>query len=182
MSELPGPPLRLTYLGDFDGAHTRRWLRIFVERGHDVHAISYYAPRAELPGVTLHVLRPGAASSGEAHAASRSLGSRLPVGLQRLINGMRYSSAGLRRVVREIAPDVLHAHYAVEHGYYGSLARFHPYVVSAWGSDLLVDSRGINGLYFAKQALRAADLVTANDPALAMRAISLGVPRDKVAI
>jgi glycosyltransferase involved in cell wall biosynthesis len=183
VSDRPGPPLRLAYLGDFDGAHTRRWLRVFVERGHDVHAISYYQPRAELPGMTLHVLRPASASSGGgARPASRSLGSRLPVGLQRLINGMRYSRAGLRRVVQNIAPDLLHAHYVVEHGYYGLFARYHPYVVSAWGSDLLVDAYGINGLYFAKRALRAADLVTANDPALAMRAISLGVPRENVAV
>ncbi len=51
MSELPGPPLRIAVLGDFDGPHTRAWIQTFVERGHDVHAISYYAPLAELPGV-----------------------------------------------------------------------------------------------------------------------------------
>jgi len=29
---LPGPPLRIAVLGDFEGLHTRRWLEVFVER------------------------------------------------------------------------------------------------------------------------------------------------------
>ena len=63
----------------------------------------------------------------------------IPVGFMRLVHAARYARAGLRRVVREIAPDVLHAHYVVEHGFYGLVAGFHPYVVTAWGSDVLVE-------------------------------------------
>ena len=56
MNQLPGPPLRIAVLGDFEGLHTRRWLGVFVRRGHDVHAISYYRPSLDLPGVTVHAL------------------------------------------------------------------------------------------------------------------------------
>ena len=52
------PPLRIAVLGDFEGIHTRRWLEVFVERGHEVHAISYYWPRVHLPGVHVHSLKP----------------------------------------------------------------------------------------------------------------------------
>ncbi len=61
--------------------------------------------------------------------------------------------AGLRRVLDEIQPDVFHAHYAVEHGFYGAFADYHPYVVSAWGSDLLVESHKPLGKRIAGHAL-----------------------------
>jgi len=56
--------LRIAVLGDFDGVHTRSWLRWFIDRGHDVHAISFYPPAAPLDGVTLHVLKPRASLGG----------------------------------------------------------------------------------------------------------------------
>ena len=176
--ERPGVPLRIAVLGDFDGAHTRRWLRVFVERGHDVHAISYYRARLELPGVTLHVLSgaeaPSSATGVSDGSAASRMKSALPPSLLRLVNVLRYRRAGLARELASIAPDVFHAHYAVEHGFYGALSGFHPYVVSAWGSDLLVESYTPLGRLIAHFALHHADLVTANDPAMARRAVTLG--------
>ena len=183
MSELPGPPLRIAVLGDFDGPHTRSWVRTFVERGHNVHAISYYTPTADLPGVTLHVLsrRNPLSPAGERGGAS-NLRRRLPPNLLRLIQAVRYRRAGLRRVLDEIRPDVFHAHYAVEHGLYGATAGFHPYVISAWGSDLLVESHKRVGRRTASWALKCADLVTGNDASLVRRAVELGVAPEKAAV
>ena len=196
---LPGAPLRIAVLGDFDGPHTRAWLRVFVERGHDVHAISYYPPSAELPGVTLHVLSkrpllptqdllsaphdplsPGA-ERGRRPSLATTLRSAIPTSLLRYVHAWRYRRAGLRSLLDEIHPDVFHAHYAVEHGFYGAVG-YHPYVVSAWGSDLLVDSyRGLNRR-IARRALLAADLVTGNDASLVKRAVELGVPPERAAV
>jgi glycosyltransferase involved in cell wall biosynthesis len=99
-----------------------------------------------------------------------------------VLQSRRYLRAGLRRVLDEIQPDVFHAHYAVEHGFYGSFAGFHPYVVSGWGSDLLVESRKTFGRMIAQRALGRADLVTANDVSLARRAAELGVPEDRIEV
>jgi glycosyltransferase involved in cell wall biosynthesis len=181
----PEERLRIAVLGDFDGVHTRSWLCWFIERGHDVHAISYYAPREPIDGVTLHVLRPGAARSGRAPAgggASRIAGL-LPRGIMRIAQGLRYQRAGLGRVVRAIAPDVLHAHFVVEHGFYGALAGYHPYVVTAWGSDVLVEPQGdpITKL-IARWTMRRANLLTSNNRYMAERMIALGAPRRKVEV
>jgi glycosyltransferase involved in cell wall biosynthesis len=187
MNELPGPPLRIAVLGDFDGPHTRAWVRTFVERGHEVHAITYYTPDADLSGLTLHVLSKSGMPRGSARGVDRrdealapsanapSLASRLPPSFMRLIHAWRYRRAGLRRVLDEIKPDVFHAHYAVEHGFYGAFAGYHPYVISAWGSDLLIESHNALGRRIAKWALSKADLVTGNDASLIQRAVELGV-------
>ncbi|MEX2158068.1 MAG: glycosyltransferase [Dehalococcoidia bacterium] len=166
----PEHRLRICVLGDLEGVHTRSWLAYFVRRGHEVHALSYYAPSAGPPeGVALRALRPASGGGVLPREAARPgltprLARRLPPGIQRLVQLVRYRRAGLRRTVEEIAPDVLHAHYLVEHGFYGTSAAFHPYVVTAWGSDVLVDPvRSPLSRRIARFAIDHADLGTANN-------------------
>ena len=178
----PGGRLRIAVLGDFDGVHTRSWLRWFIERGHDVHAISYYPLAAPLDGVTLHVLRSRAQQPGGASTATDA-GMTIPRSVLRLVHGLRYQAAGLRRVLREIRPDVFHAHFLVEHGFYGALAGFHPYVVTAWGSDVLVEpQRDPVSKLIARWTLRRADLVTSNNAYMADRIVALGAARSKIEV
>lgn len=193
----PEHRLRFAVLGDIDGIHTQSWLAYFVARGHDVHAVSYYPPARPPEGVTVHALRPAAASGGRpANGARPGPASRLvPPGLQRLTNLLRYRRAGLRRTIDEIDPDVLHAHYLVEHGFYATSANVHPFVVSAWGSDVLVDAaHSTLNRAIARFTLRHASLATANNRHMAremvlklgidraaVQHIVLGVPREYIA-
>ena len=54
----PEHRLRICVAGDFDGPHTQSWVRYFVQRGHDVHGISYYGAARPPQGVQMHALRP----------------------------------------------------------------------------------------------------------------------------
>ncbi|MCK4656800.1 MAG: glycosyltransferase, partial [candidate division Zixibacteria bacterium] len=48
-----------------------------------------------------------------------------------------FRNAGkVRRLIRKIGPDIVHACYASGYGWYGARSRFHPLVVSVWGSDI----------------------------------------------
>lgn len=174
--------LRIAVLGDFDGIHTRSWIRWFVARGHDVHAISFYPPTAPLDGVTLHVLKLRAqVTAGASSDSSAATGA--PRSLLRIIHAARYRRAGLRRVLSEIRPDVLHGHFLVEHGFYGATAGFHPYVISAWGSDVLVEpKRDPVSRQLARWTIGRADLVTSNNQRMADEIVALGAPRSKVEI
>ena len=164
----PDRRLRICVAGDLDGVHTQSWLSYFVRRGHDVHGISYYAPARPPEGVRVHALRP-ASGGGSFPGRTRPGGSArlargLPIGVQRLANLVRYRRAGLRRAVEQIAPEVLHAHFLVEHGLYATAAGFAPYVVSAWGSDVLVDAAHSRlNRAIARFVLRRASLATANN-------------------
>jgi glycosyltransferase involved in cell wall biosynthesis len=171
--------LRIAVLGDLDGVHTRSWLSWLVAGGQDVHAVSYYAPREPIEGATVHALR-GRAPAGAGGTAA-SVAGRLPRGLARLAHGARFMRAGLRSKLRAIAPDVVHAHFVVEHGFYGALAGVHPFVITAWGSDVLVepDRDPLSG-WIARWTLRRADAVTSNNGYMADRIVALGAPRAKV--
>lgn len=48
-----------------------------------------------------------------------------------------FRNAGkVRRLIREVRPDIVHACYASGYGWYGARSRFHPLVISVWGSDI----------------------------------------------
>ena len=42
----------------------------------------------------------------------------------------------LKKTINEFKPDIVHAHYASSYGLLGALTKFHPYVLSVWGSDV----------------------------------------------
>ena len=185
-SVAPEHRLRLCVVGDLDGVHTHSWLRYFVERGHQVHGVSYHTPARPPEGVQIHALRPAPPGGRPRMGARPGLvvraGQRLPASLQRLINLLRYRRAGLRRTVERIEPEILHAHYLVEHGLYATTANRHPYIVSAWGSDVLVEAaKSPLNRTIARFVLRQADLATANNRVMAREMVlKLGIDRARV--
>jgi glycosyltransferase involved in cell wall biosynthesis len=46
------------------------------------------------------------------------------------------SVKSLNKVIKDFKPDILHAHYATSYGLIGSLTKFHPFIISVWGSDV----------------------------------------------
>lgn len=42
----------------------------------------------------------------------------------------------LKKIINKFKPDILHAHYASSYGFLGALTRFHPFILSVWGSDI----------------------------------------------
>jgi glycosyltransferase involved in cell wall biosynthesis len=77
---------------------------------------------------------------------------------------------------------VLHAHYLTEHGFYGTSAAFRPYVVSAWGSDVLVDPATSRlNRSIARFAISRAQLATANNRSMARdMVLKLGAERGRL--
>jgi glycosyltransferase involved in cell wall biosynthesis len=174
-------PLRIAVVGDFDGPHTRAWLRWFIERGHDMHAVSFYPPREPLDGVTVHALRNARPPEVRGRPAAAGGASRVPRGVMRLVHAMRYRRAGLRNILQSIAPDVVHAHFVVEHGFYAAVAGVRPLVVTAWGSDVLVEpKRDLVSGRIARWTLRRADAATSNNAWMAEQMVRLGARTDAV--
>jgi len=44
----------------------------------------------------------------------------------------------IKALIKKIEPNVLHAHYVTNYGLFGALCNFEPFVITAWGSDVLV--------------------------------------------
>src|SRR5208337_630829 len=146
--------MRLCLLANAASLHTRRWATYFSDRGYEVMVLSL--SDGEIAGVPVECVGPD----------PRKLG-RLAYLL---------AVPGVRRAIRKYRPDVLHAHYAGGYGLVGALAGFHPLVISAWGSDVLVvphAERVLKGLI--RKCLDSADLITsvAEHMSASMRAMGI---------
>lgn len=141
-------PLRLAFIAPGNSIHTRRWLEYFAGRGHEVGLISYGRFEEPIEGIQL---------LDELTAFSRvKRGSR---GYLDFVVAARR----VRRVVRRFAPDVVHAHFVTGPGWLGVLSGTGPLVVTAWGSDVLVDTskssivRALHRLTFHRAACVMCD-------------------------
>ncbi|MDH3605935.1 MAG: glycosyltransferase [Acidimicrobiia bacterium] len=137
--------MKICVMGNARSAHTQRWAAAYAERGHDVHVLSIRT--AEIPGVTVHPVHVGTANSGFAPAV--------------LLSYLRLLFS-IRRRLRRLTPEVVHAHYSVTHGVIAAASGFHPVVLSVWGTDV-VALGGLAGPTYRllnRYALRRADRVT----------------------
>ena len=106
--------MRICFLANAADSHTVKWLNYFSALGHEVHVLSFEAGPSLPVSVRVHRLGP------------------------RVHRNLRYFLAAhqARKLVQEIQPDIVHAHYASGYGTLGRLVGFHPYVISVWGSDI----------------------------------------------
>jgi glycosyltransferase involved in cell wall biosynthesis len=160
-------PLTLAFTANPNSIHTRRWIGFFAERGHRVHLVIPQTVQVEDgldPRIEVHVY----AAWPRTHV--RGLGSLM-------------TSLALRRIMRRIRPDVLHAHYLSGYGWSAWLSGFRPYVVTVWGSDVFSEPR-TSAIYrrWARRTLTRASLVTAVSRDLANGAIELGARPERVRI
>ena len=156
--------LRLAFLGDPSSVHLRRWLGSFVSRGH---AVALLEPTGTEPDPDL--------PAGVERIPFRPLPARFSPA------GALAARAHLRRAVAEWRPDILHAHYARRPAWHAWLSGRRPYLVTVWGSDVLVTGpmTGV-GRLATRLALRDAAVVTAATPQLAAAAVALGARRERV--
>jgi L-malate glycosyltransferase len=153
--------VKLCLLANAASIHTRRWATHFSQGGHDVTVLSL--SDGEIPGVTVKRVGP----------EPRSLGR-----IAYLLSVPR-----VRKVLRALRPDVVHAHYAGGYGLVGVLSGYHPLVVSAWGSDVLVVPRaGRLMKWIIRKCLSQADLVTSVAVHMSAAIRALGVSGEIVTL
>ncbi len=110
--------MRICFLAEANSAHTRKWCRWFLDRGYLVDVVSFTA--GEIPGAKVHHIDLGL-TGDEGDRAK----------LRYLTQGPR-----VRRLVKEIAPDIISVHYATSYGAVAALAGLKGYALSVWGSDI----------------------------------------------
>lgn len=143
--------MRVALLAAASSVHTMRWVNGLAGRGLDVHLMSVHEPLKGIdPRVRIH-----------------RLGWSAPAG---------YLLAGptLRRLLREIAPDVLNAHYATGYGTLACASRFEPLLLSVWGSDVY-DFPSNTPLHrmLVQANLRAATAIASTSHCMARQVASL---------
>lgn len=154
--------MKLLYLAEGQSVHSIRWIRFFADQGHDVDWISLAPPVAgsDLGRVRFHLV---------------------PGGGPQALRILR-AVALARRLIRDRGIDLLHSHYAGTYGLVGALCGFHPAVLTAWGSDVLLAGKARLTRPLVRFALAQADLLTCDAGHMVRAMVGLGVPEDRIAI
>ena len=154
-SDIPfirGSLLRLAFLSIGRHIHTERWIRWFSDRGHECHLLT---------------VQPGPVEGVTVHDITSTTGPK----------PLRYalSLIKVRRLLKQIQPDLLNTHFLTGYGYWGRFSGFRPNVLTVWGDDVYVtpfENSVKNRL--AKMALTACDAVTGDSTDILNVAADLG--------
>ena len=148
--------LRIYYLANGQSVHVQKWVKYFADKSYDVHLATFNEPES-IEGVKIRKLR---------------YFSKL---------AYPFRIFAVKKAVKEIDPDILHAHYVSHYGVYGALSGFKPFVVTVWGSDVFIDpKKSMAKKYFVKYALKKADLITTNSVSSIKAIVDFGVDEEKV--
>ena len=153
--------MKICYIADAGSPHSLRWISYFAAAGHKIDWISTSRPEGVLPP---------------------NVGFYLIKDNKFKIFKITENARAVRRLVARINPDILHAHYAGVNGVLAWLAGFHPLVITAWGSDILISAQKPLMRLLIAPALKSADLVTCDAFHLKDAIIRLGLPEQKIKI
>lgn len=112
----------ICYFSNANNYHTQKWAAYFASMGNVVHVLSLEEPKIECnePAIHYHWLKN---ASNRSDSDIRKLG---------YLTTLRLS----KRLLREIKPDIVHAHYASSYGAICALSSKLPFFLSVWGKDV----------------------------------------------
>lgn len=115
--------IKLLMLSDLRSSHTKKWADVLSKAGLEVHLFGFTKAFEKFENVVVHE---GNVDMGTAASSEGSLRK-----VSYLLELKR-----LKKVIREINPDIVHAHYASSYGFLGALSGKKPFVLSVWGTDV----------------------------------------------
>lgn len=151
--------MKVAILANPDSTHTRKWVAALCKSGIDIVLVGLHSfdksNYAGLPNLKSY---------------SMNFDSSLSY-FDRKFSKLRYLTVigKIKKILKDEKPDILHAHYASSFGLLGALCKFHPFIISAWGSDIFEFP---HSSFIAKRILKynlaKADYVMATSNALAV--------------
>lgn len=137
--------MRLCLLSGASTIHTIRWANGLCAAGVEVHLISQHPLIDRLdPNVHLHIFP---------HRGTIGYFTMVPE---------------LKRILNNIQPDLINAHYASGYATAARLTGFHPWLLNVWGSDVYdVPNKSIFHRWWIIKNLMAADQVASTSQCMA---------------
>lgn len=153
--------MKLCFLAGANSIHSYRWVKFFADKGYDVSWISL-APSIfdRIDKVHYYEI------------------AQFPITVFSILR----ATLRVKKLLKEICPDILHLHSAGTYGLVGALTGFRPLVVTAWGSDVLYGVKSVIKRPLVKFSLSKADLITCDAEHMKDAMVSLGVTPSKIEV
>ncbi len=164
--------MKILFIAHLSSIHSKRWIEFFSRRDDmEVQVLCFGKQTLPIDNAIVHAL-------GEETAPWKSLKGII----QRL-----KAQASRRRMVRQLKtgfrPDIVHIHWFDAPAIWAARRFRVPIVATAWGSDVLVETRSSHLQRWAViRTLRISDCITCDAIHLKERMIALGGKADKIKI
>ncbi len=159
--------MRICYIADGASIHTQRWVNYFAKNGHETHLICWKMMPGYEDNVNIHLLT--------------KLAPKIWTVSQYI--SFIFWIFQVRHLVKIIKPDIVDGHFITVYGFLAACSGFHPLVVSAWGSDMLVQPKiNLISKFTAKYALKKADIIICLFPidVVERQITELGIDSNKI--
>lgn len=163
--------MKIAFLAAANSIHGTRWIKFFADQGHEIVWITLAPPdkdagellKAHATRISFHEIRPSPLADINGTLAIL----HLPLAVWRV-----------KRIFKKTAPDILHIHSAGTYGFTGTLAGFHPAVLTPWGSDILLSAGFKKRL--VEYVIGNADYLTCDGENTIEKLVELGAKREKI--
>jgi glycosyltransferase involved in cell wall biosynthesis len=173
--------LKILNIGWANSIHVEKFMRWFAEKGHEVSIVTNVTNKID--GVKIYSIEKKS-DFRPRRERYKDLSFNVSWDWLRDLNAI----VRLKRVVREISPDIIHSHSLWYPGYLGIYLNFHPFVITLLNGDVLwtKEDIGMNVNFFTKLrtyiGLRKADFITGESEELVNACIRRGANKDKVQV
>jgi glycosyltransferase involved in cell wall biosynthesis len=154
--------MKICYLAGANSIHSYRWIKYFSDKGNDIYWFS-------LTPLTV----------GE---KTKDIDLTEITEFPAKVLSMATLVYKVRKFIKNRKPDILHAHYAGTYGLAGAMTQFHPFIVTAWGSDVLLAGRDIIKKPLVRFTLNSADVITCDAEHMRNTMMKLGVDDRRIKI
>jgi glycosyltransferase involved in cell wall biosynthesis len=157
--------MKLCFLAQANSNHTKRW-------------VEYFAKEHEIDLITLSYTKKGDTFVPEEvyekmNVRVHKVSKRMPF--------LLFAPFKIRKLIKKIKTDIVHAHYVTQYGFCGAFSGFHPLIITPWGSDVLVDpDKSLIKKWLVKYALKKADAISVVNNPIKRKLVELKCSKDKI--
>ncbi len=130
--------MRVCLLGNNKSVHIQKWVEALSKSKEiDLHVVTF-DEGLKFKNVTYHLL-------------INYAGNKLDY---------LFNIPKLRKIIKEINPDIVHSHYATSYGFMGAMLNFKAYIITGWGADIFDSPKNPIMKIILKYSLRKARIIT----------------------
>src|SRR5262245_26728527 len=149
--------MKLCFVADANHANASNWLQYFAtELGHEVHVISFTHVAREIKGIVLYELT----------VSNKIL--------------LLTKVSALRKLLRQINPELVIAYRVQSYGYLAALTGFHPLIMVAQSRTVVWPPNSRIMRWFCKYAIKRADWIMSWAEHTTDRLAELGANRNVI--
>lgn len=136
---------KIVLLSNANSIHTIQWAKNLVEQGNNIHVVSQQPKGENFPEYIPLTVLPFKG-----------------------FLGYFFNVIPLKKLLKQLNPDLLNVHYASGYGTTARLVNFHPYVLSVWGSDVFeFPYRSLLHKVLLTRNLQNADIIASTSQSMA---------------